>query len=115
MLPVYQSFSGSTVTLGPQNPISIDFLKSPINVTVAIWVTTAATYNVEFTLDDVSDPLLPVSAQTPRWFPDDNLGMAQTISQTAVITYPCRFIRINIQSLSGTLEFKVMQALSSSA
>ena len=114
MLPVYQSFNGTTVTLGPQTPISIDFLKAPINVTVAVWITTAATYNVEFTLDDVSDPLLPPD-MVPRWFPDDNLGMAQTISQTTLITYPCRFIRVNIQALSGTLEFKVMQALSSSA
>ena len=113
MNPVYQSYSGTSVTLGPQAPVSIDFYKSPIQVMVAVWITTSATYNLEFTLDDISGPL--DVAASPRWFPDDDWGMPQTLSQTKVITYPCRFIRVNIQSLSGTLEFKVMQALSAIA
>jgi hypothetical protein len=110
MLPVYQNFDSSTVTLGPQNPISIDFLKSPINVTLGIWVVTGATYGVEFTMDDIANPLTPA---TGRWFPVPGLEMPQTVSQTLRIDFPLTFVRINIQALSGVLEFKVIQALSS--
>jgi hypothetical protein len=111
MLPVYQFFNSSTVTLGPQAPVSIDFFKSPINITVGVWVVNSASYSVEFTLDDIADPLRDPD-DVGRWFQVDTLEMPQYISQTYRIDFPCTFVRVNIQALTGALEFKVIQALS---
>ena len=103
--PVSQAFSALTEP-GPQTPISIDFLPAGYS-TVALWLdsgTIAAV--VEVTLDDVND-----AAVTPRWFPLDG---APTIASGYTTFYePWRWIRLNITSITGNVEFKVAQSVTS--
>ena len=103
MMPRSQVFSALTAP-GPQTPINLDFL--PLTATtVALWVAGGATIAavVEVTTDDVNDPSV-----TPRWFP---LADAPTTGTGYTRFYePWRWIRLNITSITGAVEFKVAQA-----
>lgn len=103
MMPRSQSFSSLTVA-GPQKPINLDFL--PLSATtVALWVAGGATIAavVEVTLDDVNN-----AEVTPRWFPLD--GAPTTATGYTRFYEPWRWIRLNITSITGDVEFKVAQA-----
>jgi len=103
MMPRSQVFSSLTDP-GPQTPINLDFM--PLSATtVALWVDGGVTFTgvVEVTTDDVND-----AAVTPRWFPLD--GAPTTASGYTKFFEPWRWIRLNIVSITGDVEFKVAQA-----
>jgi hypothetical protein len=103
MMPRSQVFSSVTFA-GPQAPINLDFL--PLSAsTVALWVADDATIAavVEVTLDDVNN-----AEVTPRWFTLD--GAPTTATGYTRFYEPWRFIRLNITSITGDVEFKVAQA-----
>lgn len=103
MMPRSQVFSVLTMP-GPQTPINLDFI--PIAcTTVALWVDEDATVEAqaEVTLDDVNNPEV-----TPRWFPLEN-GAFTTSAYTKFFE-PWRWLRLNITSITGDVEFKVGQS-----
>jgi len=104
MMPVSQRFDSATLTPGPQTPIGLDYLPTA-HTTVALWLSEGSTItaSVEVTLDNVNDPDV-----TPRWFvladgPTDAAGYAR-------FWEPWQFIRLNIETLAGSAEFKIGQA-----
>jgi hypothetical protein len=104
--PVNQIFNSAAPAFatGPQTPVSIDFYQGAFSARVGVFIPggSTATYGVEFCMDNVND-----STITPRWFPDATLPAGQTTSGTSSYTSPIQFVRVNIASLSGTLEMKV--------
>lgn len=103
MMPRSQSFDATT-TPGPQTPINLDFL--PLTATtVGLWVAGGATITavVEVTTDDVND-----AAVTPRWFPLD--GAPTSATGYTKFFEPWRWLRLNIELITGAVELKVAQA-----
>jgi hypothetical protein len=103
MMPRSQAFDATT-TPGPQTPINLDFL--PIAATtVALWVAGGATFTgvVEVTTDDVND-----EGVEPRWFPLE--GSPTTGTGYTKFFEPWRWLRLNIELITGAVELKVAQA-----
>lgn len=103
--PVTQTFSAGT-TPGPQKPLTLDYLPAGYT-TAAVWLGNGAvSAAVEVTLDDLLDP-----AVTARWFPLTD----GAFTATGYVRFyePWRFIRLNIESISGDVEFKVAQSVTS--
>ncbi len=106
--PVNQVFNSSSpgFSTGPQSPVSIDNYQGAFSCRVGVYIPagSTATYDVEFSMDNVNDPTI-----TPRWFPDGLLPAGSTTSGTTTYFAPIQFVRVNIASLSGQLEMKVLQ------
>lgn len=101
--PVYQSYT----TTGAKTPVALDWTISPFNASVfAYLVSGSATFAVQFTADPIDDATI-----TPRWFDDANIPTGTTASASSNYMFPVRAVRINIASISGVLEFKILQGL----
>jgi hypothetical protein len=84
---------------------------TPFNATVAcVLVTGPVSYKLQYTLDDLADPLL--TDANAAWFdsPDIPAGTAASVS-TSFIT-PVARVRLVIASLTGSLTLTVIQGLS---
>jgi hypothetical protein len=81
---------------------------TPVNITVAVRVTGACTYNVEYTLDDVyATSFTPASAV---WFNHPTLAAGQTTTKDCQINWPVTGIRINQTAGAGSSAATVLQA-----
>ncbi len=107
-----QTFKIATVVLGGQYPLSLDYLKIPFQASVLVdLVSGTATYDVEFTTDDlvnmsgISDPM------NFRWIPLPTMPPGQTETKQATIDFPVTGVRLNIQSMTGELRFSVIQGI----
>ena len=81
---------------------------SPVNIEVAVRVTGACTYNVEYTLDDIFASTFTQGAAT--WFNHPTLAAAQTTTKDCQITWPVTGIRINQTAGAGSSATTVLQA-----
>ena len=91
---------------GGQIPICLDWTQTPFNARVAVYLASGtASYSVEYALDDVNNGV------TPRWFTDPTLGQWQTASGVTSYSSPIQFVRLNLNALSGVVEFKIVQGL----
>jgi hypothetical protein len=91
-MPVNQNIT----TTGPQTPISVDWLKAPFQIGLAvIFVSGTYSADLEFTPDDLNDASI-----TAVWL--KATGTLQAVTQAAnafaTFTQPCRFIRLNLTS-----------------
>lgn len=81
---------------------------SPVNIEVAVRVTGACTYNVEYTLDNVyASGFVPGSA---IWFNHPTLAAGQTTTKDCQITWPVTGIRINQTAGAGSSAATALQA-----
>lgn len=81
---------------------------APVNVTIAVKVTGSATYNVEYTLDDIFAAGFTQGAAT--WFNHPTLAAGQTTTKDCQITWPVTGIRINQTAGANTTAARVLQA-----
>ena len=81
---------------------------TPISIEVAVRVTGACTYNVEYTLDDVYSPTF--SAGSATWFNHPTLTAGQTTTKDCQITWPVTGIRINQTAGAGSSAATILQA-----
>lgn len=90
---------------GPQAPFPLDWL--PVaQTTIGVFIVDgAATFGIEWTLDDVNDP-----AVTPRWFPSEEIPAGTAATKYAAVHNPWLFGRINFSLITGNVELKVQQA-----
>lgn len=101
-----QTFDPATTTAGAQAPVSVNHL-APAEASLAIYdVAGDAEYGVEFTLDDVNNTNI-----TPRWFELADIPAGSSGSKFTSITFPCKFVRLNLTLLTDTVEFKVLQTV----
>lgn len=103
--PVTQRFSAAGSVPGPQIPLALDFLPFGTTTVAVVIVSGEATFSVEFTLDDVNDPEV-----TPRWLTLEDIPAATAETIYSAFYWPVQFIRLNIEALTGNLEFKVAQS-----
>lgn len=108
-----QTFSSASVVNGPQEAINCEnILVSATTILVAVDGT--AQYSVEYTLDDVNAantlemPLVPVV-----WFTSEDFPAGTSATKYATFYHPVQFARINIESLVGDLQFKILQSFNS--
>jgi hypothetical protein len=106
--PVNQIFNSSSpgFSTGAQSPIAVDFYQGAFSARVGVYIPAGSTasYGIEFCLDNVND-----ASVNPRWFPDAVLPTGSTASGTTAYSSPIQFVRVNIASLSGSLEMKLLQ------
>ena len=99
--PSYRTYT----TAGEQLPWNADWAIPNFNVTVAaVLVSGTANYAIEYTLDDCSDPQV-----TPRWIQTVEAPSGTSATAVARFNFPFRYVRLNIASLTGTLEMKCLQ------
>jgi hypothetical protein len=110
-----QTFDSASVVNGPQEAINCEnILVSATTIAVVVPEGSSAEYSVEFTLDDVNGadvsgvPVIPVVWITTEEFPEGTTG-----TKYAVSYQPVQSVRINIESLVGDLQFKVLQSFNS--
>lgn len=102
--PFYQTHT----TTGIKTPWNADWMIAPFNTTVgAIIASGAATYAIQYCLDDLND-----TAVTPRWIDTADAPTGTNTTKVIQFTFPVRFVRINIAVITGTVEFKIIQSMS---
>jgi hypothetical protein len=102
------------VVTGVANSASIpmDHRAQFFNVGIEVLVSATATYNVQYTLDDIYNPLI-----TPTWFNvTTTIPVAGTTfvgaSANAVgnVTVPCSAMRLNVTASTGTVTMTLLQS-----
>jgi hypothetical protein len=103
----YDSSSPGFAT-GPQAPVCLDWTQTPFNARCAVYIASGtASYSVEYCLDNVN------GGASPRWFTDPTLNQWQAASGVTSYSSPLQFVRLNLNALSGVVEFKIVQGLPS--
>lgn len=99
-----------TNTVGSTQPWIIDAFANPVNIGIAGIITSgAATFTVEQSYDDFS-PAWDLNANTPTWFASTGFS-AVTSNTDGNITGPITMMRLTINSGTGTVNIKAIQAL----
>lgn len=101
-VPVSKTYTAAGSIPGPQTPVNLDclpFAASTIGVAI---IEGAATYHVEFTLDNVNDPNV-----TPVWFTFEEFPVGTAVTAYTATYYPITFIRLNLEALTGTVMLKI--------
>jgi hypothetical protein len=106
---IRQKFDLSTVILGGQAAIAMDWQKSTPSISVlADVVSGTATYALEFTMDDLAE----TDIGDIRWHNSSEMPSATAGTRFANITYPVTGLRMNIQSITGEMRVTVIQGAS---
>lgn len=103
--PVSRTYSAASVVPGPQTPVNMDFIPFGTTLLGVAIVEGEASFSVEFTLDDVNDPNV-----TAFWFTLDDIPAGTNETTYASVYFPLRFVRLNLEALTGTVQFKVAQS-----
>jgi hypothetical protein len=82
----------------------VNHYADPVDIALGVVVTGTVNYTVQHTFDDVND-----SAVTPTWFDHPTLA-GQTASKDGNYAFPPYFIRITVNSGTGTAKLYVTQA-----
>lgn len=102
-----------TVTGVANSPvIPLDYRAQVFNVGIQAVVSATATYNVQYTLDDIYN-----SAITPTWtnvtttIPTSGTVLTgASTNEVANITIPCSALRLNVTASTGTVTITVIQS-----
>lgn len=100
MRRVVQTVSG--VANSPAIPM--DHRAQFFNVGIEVTVSATATYNVQFTMDDI------YSGVTPTWFNVPSPFTGATANQIGNITIPCSAMRLNVTASTGTVTMTLLQS-----
>ncbi len=103
--PVSRAYSAASVTPGPQTPINMDYIPYGTTTIAVVVVSGQATFSVEFTLDDVNN-----ASVTPRWLALTDFPEGSSDTAYSVFHGPMTYIRINLEAVTGSVEFKVAQS-----
>ena len=102
--PVTRTYEAASVTPGPQTAVNLNY--TPFGSTfigVSIEDGTAA-FSVEITLNDVN------SDATVVWFTLEDIPEGTAETSYASFQFPAAFVRLNIESITGTVHFIVAQS-----
>lgn len=103
MRQIYASQTG----VGAAEPITFDTFITPFNVTVAMLLSGAATYSLQYTLDNVLVP--GYNPATGNWFPHPD---ATAVTTTGVVNFafPVAACRLVVTAGTGTVNLTAIQA-----
>lgn len=101
-----------TVTGVANSPvIPLDHRAQVFNVGIECLVSATATYNVQYTLDDIYNPSV-----TPTWFnvtttipTSGTVLTGASANQVASVTVPCSAMRLNVTASTGTVTITILQ------
>jgi len=91
--------------VGNSVPVPMDHRAQFFNVGIQVVVSATATYNVQFTLDDVYN-----TAITPTWFNVPAPFTGATANQIGNLTIPCAAIRLNTTANTGNVTMTLIQS-----
>jgi hypothetical protein len=90
--PTTPGFAGTQVGLDPRKP-----------ATVMVYTSGAASFGLEYTLDNLMiDP-------APRWLSHPGMPAGTSASGSALLSTPVSGVRLNVASNAAAVEFRVMQ------
>jgi|SRR5579859_1114177 len=96
----------NTVTGVANSPvIPMDQRAQFFNVGIAVTVSATATYNVQYTLDDIYN-----SAITPTWFTMAAPFTGASANASGNFTIPCSAIRLNVTASTGSVTITLLQS-----
>ena len=114
-MPIRYSYNPVTTVLGGQQVINMDWNVVPFQASLLVdLVSGSITFGVEYTTDDINKG----SPLTWRWLPTAGLPYGTTVNvapgatpqpQQWTLTFPVTAVRINIQALTGPVNFSVIQ------
>jgi hypothetical protein len=104
MKPVTFSITG----VGNSAVYAVDNYISPSNMGLAVVVSGAITYKVQYTFDNVFAAGYDPTAGTSTWF--DHPTLVGTTSQNSNVAYPVTGIRLITTAGSGTATLTIIQA-----
>lgn len=94
-----------TVTGVANSPaIPMDHRAQFFNVGIETTVSATATYNVQFTMDDI------YSGVAPTWFNVPSPFTGATANQIGNLTAPCAAMRLNVTASTGTVTLTLLQS-----
>jgi hypothetical protein len=109
MRPIYLTQTG----VGTTSAIPLDHYISPFNVNVGMIIQSgAATFTLEYTLDDVAGPLYQNNQQAAppvTWLPFAS-ATGLVASTVFPITQPVMALRLNVSASTGAVRLIVLQA-----
>ena len=95
-----------TVTgVANSNVVPMDYRAQVFNVGIAIVVTGTATYNVQYTLDDIYN-----TAITPTWFTMAAPFAAATANASGSQAFPVSAMRLNVTASTGSVTMTLLQS-----
>lgn len=81
------------------------------NVGIEVIVSATATYNVQYTLDDVYSTVTPTWTNVTTTIPTSGTVLTgASTNQVANITIPCSGIRLNVTASTGTVTMTLLQS-----
>ena len=96
----------TTVTGVANSPaIPMDHRAQFFNVGIEATVSATATYNVQFTLDDIYNPAI-----TPTWFNVASPFTGATANQVGNLLIPCSAMRLNVTASTGSVTLTLLQS-----
>ena len=107
---VYQSVTGTAggpFADGTSAPVPLDVLLNPFSVGVGCSVQGTVNYTVQHTFADIWTGAF--TEQTANWWPHVSL-VAQTGIADGNYAFPCRAVRVKVNSGTGTVTMAVGQA-----
>lgn len=84
--------------------VPMDHRAQFFNVGIEVVVSATATYNVQYTMDDV------YSSVAPTWFTLASPFTAATANAIGNLTTPCSGIRLNVTASTGTVTMTLLQS-----
>lgn len=103
MTPVTISKTG----VGRSAVWAVDNFMDQFNIGIGATVTGAATYNIEYSMDDPMDA--GYVASSAKWFVASGFSSLE-VSTGGAFVVPCKAISINITAGSGTVTAQIVQA-----
>jgi hypothetical protein len=89
-------------TPGASAPVALDWRKTDFGATVQVYTSGAASFGLEYTLDDIQ------TVSNPRWMFHPGMPSGTSASGSALLTTPCCAVRLNIASNAAAVEFRVL-------
>ena len=103
-----QAVNLSITGVGNSNVYPVDTYVAPSNMGLAVVVSGAITYKVQYTFDNVFAQGYSPTAGTSTWF--DHPTLVGTTSQNSNIAYPVTGIRLITTAGTGTATLTIIQA-----
>jgi hypothetical protein len=89
-------------TPGTSAPVALDWRNPDFSATVQVFTSGAASFGLEYTLDDIQ------TVSSPRWMSHPGMPAGTSASGSALLTTPCCAVRLNVASNAAAVEFRVL-------
>jgi hypothetical protein len=89
-------------TPGTSAPVALDWRNPDFGATVQVYTSGAASFGLEYTLDDI------MTVSSPRWLQHPGMPAGTSASGSALLSQPVCAVRLNVASNAAAVEFRVL-------